>query len=123
MTDQTREQLERLADQLRAVESSPSVQLTPRQRDTLRRLAVRLHRWLDEPATGSRVPAGYLTRAAFARAAGVSLNTLLAWHKAGRLVPAYIDPVNGWRYYTPEQLPQTRTARQRRTRKQGSAGA
>jgi DNA-binding transcriptional MerR regulator len=42
------------------------------------------------------------------------MQTLIDWEKAGRLVPAYRNPLNGYRYYSPEQVQQARTIRQRR---------
>jgi hypothetical protein len=116
MPDTEQHALTAAADRLLALDKDPALPLTPQQRATLRRFAQRLHAWANSPTSPTRVPAGYLTRGAFARAAGVSTNTLVAWHKAGTLIPAQVDPVNGYRYYTPEQVAQVRGARQRRPR-------
>jgi len=43
--------------------------------------------------------------AAFARLAGVSAKLLRAWDELGLFRPAWIDRANGYRYYSPAQLP------------------
>jgi len=42
---------------------------------------------------------------AFARLAGVSAKLLRAWDELGLFHPAWIDRANGYRYYSPAQLP------------------
>ena len=46
--------------------------------------------------------------AAFARLAGVSAKLLRAWDAIGLFRPAWIDAANGYRYYSPAQLPELR---------------
>ena len=100
---------------LQQAADSPSTDLDSRQRDLLRRTAQRILRWADPAAAPvSSAPTGLLTRSQYARAAGVAMQTLIDWEKAGRLVPAYRNPLNGYRYYSPEQVQQARTIRQRR---------
>src|SRR6476659_5607611 len=41
----------------------------------------------------------------FARLAGVSARVLRAYDASGLLVPAWVDPSSGYRYYSPAQLP------------------
>ena len=38
------------------------------------------------------------------RMLNVSKQTLYDWHFKGKLVPKYIDPVNKYRFYSPEQI-------------------
>lgn len=52
-----------------------------------------------------------------ARSSGLSVSALRFYDGAGVLVPARVDPVNGYRWYGPEQLDEARLlARLRRTR-------
>jgi DNA-binding transcriptional MerR regulator len=46
--------------------------------------------------------------AAFARLAGVSAKTLRAWDELDLFQPAWIDVSNGYRHYSPAQLPELR---------------
>lgn len=48
---------------------------------------------------------GVFRIAAFARLAGVSAKLLRAWDELGLFRPAWIDRSNGYRYYSPAQLP------------------
>ena len=89
--------------------------LSTGQRQILRRTAQRLRGWAD--ADTEAKPVGYLTRAQFSRLAQVSANTLVKWHAAGSLVPAFTHPLTRYRYYKPEQVAEVRAARQRRQRK------
>ena len=43
-----------------------------------------------------------LTIGAFAQAVGLSPSALRFYDECGLLVPAEVDPVTGYRYYTPE---------------------
>lgn len=45
---------------------------------------------------------------AFARLAGVSAKALRAWDELGLFRPAWVDRSNGYRYYSPAQLPELR---------------
>lgn len=108
------ESLRALSEALHAVDTDPSANLTQRQRDTVRRFAVRVAKWAKGETPNPR--AGYLTRGQFARAAGVSINTLVSWHTSGALIPAEVDAVSGYRYYTVEQIPAAKHARQRAPR-------
>jgi hypothetical protein len=103
-----------VAWQLEELEAEP-LGLSVSQRQILRRTAQRLRGWAD--ADTEAKPVGYLTRAQFARLAQVSANTLVKWHAAGSLVPAYTHPLTRYRYYKPEQVAEVRAARQRRQRK------
>lgn len=85
------------------------------QRQTLRKTAQKLRAWAEPDANAA--PVGYLTRSQFARLAQVSANTLVKWHAAGSLVPAYTHPLTHYRYYKPEQVAEVRAARQRKPRK------
>ncbi len=50
-----------------------------------------------------------------ARDSGLSVSTLRFYDRAGVLVPAWVDPVSGYRWYEPEQLEEARVlARLRR---------
>lgn len=100
---------------LEAAATDPASGLDNRQRDLLRRTAQRILRWADDAAAPTTsATSGLLTRSQYARAAGVAMQTLIDWEKAGRLVPAYRNPLNGYRYYAPEQVAQARSIRQRR---------
>jgi DNA-binding transcriptional MerR regulator len=44
----------------------------------------------------------------FARVAGVSAKALRAYDAARLFVPAWVDPMSGYRYYSPAQLPEIR---------------
>lgn len=100
---------------LEAAAADPASGLDSRQRDLLRRTHQRILRWADDAAAPATSPtSGLLTRSQYARAAGVAMNTLLHWELTGRLMPAYRNPLNGYRYYSPEQVQQARSIRQRR---------
>ena len=100
---------------LQAAADDLTTSLDSRQRDTMRRMAQRIQRWADPAAAPTTsATSGLLTRSQYARAAGVAMQTLIDWEKAGRLVPAYRNPLNGYRYYAPEQVAQARSIRQRR---------
>jgi hypothetical protein len=103
-----------LASVLEEADTEP-LGLSTGQRQILRRTAQRLRSWAD--AEGNATPIGYLTRAQFARLAQVSANTLVKWHAAGSLVPAYTHPLTHYRYYKPEQVAEVRGARQRKPRR------
>ena len=106
--------LQSLAAELEQADAEP-LGLSTGQRQILRRTAQRLRSWAD--AEGNATPIGYLTRAQFARLAQVSANTLVKWHAAGSLVPAYTHPLTHYRYYKPEQVAEVRGARQRKPRR------
>lgn len=106
--------LEAMAQELELLETEP-LGLNSAQRQTLRKTAQRLRSWAKRE--GEQTPAGYLTRAQFARLAQVSANTLVKWHETGSLVPAYTHPLTRYRYYKPEQAAQAKSARKRRQRK------
>ena len=108
------ERLHALAADLDKAEGEP-LGLSTGQRQILRRTAQRLRGWAD--ADTEAKPVGYLTRAQFARLAQVSANTLVKWHTAGSLVPAYTHPLTHYRYYKPEQVAEVRGARQRKPRR------
>jgi DNA-binding transcriptional MerR regulator len=108
------ERLQAVAAELERLDTEP-LGLNSAQRQTLRKTAQRLRTWAE--AESEPLPVGYLTRAQFARLAQVSANTLVKWHAAGSLVPAYTHPLTHYRYYKPEQVAQVRSARQRRQRK------
>jgi hypothetical protein len=100
---------------LQAAADDLTTSLDSRQRDTMRRMAQRIQRWADPTAAPTTsATSGLLTRSQYARAAGVAMQTLIDWEKAGRLVPTYRNPLNGYRYYAPEQVAQARSIRQRR---------
>lgn len=101
-------------DALRAAADDPASELDNRQRDTMRRMAQRILRWADLAPAADTATSGLLTRSQYARAAGVAMQTLIDWERAGRLLPAYRNPLNGYRYYAPEQVQQARSIRQRR---------
>ena len=106
--------LQDLAEELEQAEAE-ALGLNSVQRQTLRKTAQRLRKWTEPDANAA--PVGYLTRSQFARLAQVSANTLVKWHTAGSLVPAYTHPLTRYRYYKPEQVAEVRAARQRRQRK------
>ena len=99
---------------LEAAAADPASGLDSRQRDLLRRTHQRILRWADDAATPNSPTSGLLTRSQYARAAGVAMQTLIDWEKTGRLLPAYVNPLNRYRYYSPEQVQQARSIRQRR---------
>lgn len=103
-----------VAQELELLETEP-LGLDYAQRQTLRKTAAKLRSWAKRE--GEQAPAGYLTRAQFARLAQVSANTLVKWHETGSLVPAYTHPLTRYRYYKPEQVAQVKSARKRRQRK------
>jgi len=106
--------LQSLAAALEQAEAEAVLGLNSTQRQLLRKTAQRLRSWTE--ADTSAAPAGYITRSQFARLAQVSANTLVKWHAAGTLVPAYTHPLTHYRYYKPEQIAQVKHARQRRQR-------
>ena len=108
--------LEALAADLEQAEREP-LGLSTEQRQTLRKTAQKLRAWAAADYEGAVKPVGYLTRSQFARLAQVSANTLVKWHNAGSLVPAYTHPLTRYRYYKPEQVAEVRAARQRKPRK------
>ena len=106
--------LQDLAEELEQAEAE-ALGLNSVQRQTLRKTAQRIRKWIEPDANAA--PVGYLTRSQFARLAQVSANTLVKWHAAGSLVPAYTHPLTHYRYYKPEQVAEVRNARQRKPRK------
>ena len=106
--------LQSLAADLDRADTEP-LGLNSVQRQALRKTAQKLRAWAEPDANAA--PVGYLTRSQFARLAQVSANTLVKWHTAGSLVPAYTHPLTHYRYYRPEQVAEVRGARQRRQRK------
>ena len=44
----------------------------------------------------------------FSRASHLSVKTLRHYHEVGLLEPSQIDPDNGYRYYTADQIPSPR---------------
>lgn len=106
--------LQNLAHACEATAHDAEVGLNSAQRQHLHRIVQRLREWA-EPDSRSAL-AGYLTRAQFARLAQISPNTLVKWHAAGSLVPAYQHPITHYRYYRAEQIAQVRQARQRKQR-------
>jgi hypothetical protein len=106
--------LQSLAAALEQAEAEAALGLNSTQRQVLRKTAQRLRAWSEPDTTAA--PEGYLTRSQFARLAQVSANTLVKWHAAGSLVPAYTHPITHYRYYKPEQIAQVKHARQRRQR-------
>lgn len=108
------QRLQSLAAALEQADTEP-LGLSNAQRQILRRTAQRLRGWAEQDKEAA--PLGYLTRSQFARLAQVSANTLVKWHTAGSLVPAYTHPLTRYRYYKPEQVAEVRSARQRRQRK------
>ena len=91
--------------------------LTPLAEAATRRLQDLAEELEQAEADANAAPVGYLTRSQFARLAQVSANTLVKWHAAGSLVPAYTHPLTHYRYYKPEQVAEVRNARQRKPRK------
>lgn len=114
---QQRHLLENLARALEVADADGTLSLTNAQRSHLRKTAARIREWLTPDKAA---PSGYLTRSQFARLAQVSANTLVKWHAAGSLVPAYTHPRTHYRYYKPEQIAEVRHARQRKPRKSAS---
>ena len=47
---------------------------------------------------------GFVTISEFARLRNVNINSLRYYEKIGALIPAYVDPRTGYRYYSAEQL-------------------
>src|SRR4051794_38595743 len=47
---------------------------------------------------------GTLPIGMFSRASSISIKALRAYHEAGLLVPAHVDPRSGYRIYTADQL-------------------
>src|SRR3954452_11363794 len=47
---------------------------------------------------------GTLPIGMFSRASSISIKALRAYHEAGILVPAHVDPSSGYRIYTVDQL-------------------
>lgn len=45
-----------------------------------------------------------------ARDCGLSVSALRFYDRAGVLVPAWVDPVSGYRWYEPEQLEEARSS-------------
>src|SRR5262245_523428 len=58
---------------------------------------------------------GLLAIGAFSRASSLSIKTLRAYHEAGILVPARIDPQSGYRMYGVDQLADSAVIRRLRT--------
>jgi hypothetical protein len=114
MAEAATRRLQSLAAALEQADTEP-LGLSTGQRQILRKTAQRLRSWAEQDTEAK--PLGYLTRAQFARLAQVSANTLVKWHAAGSLVPAYTHPLTHYRYYKPEQVAEVRNARQRRQRK------
>jgi hypothetical protein len=114
MAEAATRRLQSLAAELEQADTEP-LGLSTGQRQILRKTAQRLRSWAEQDTEAK--PLGYLTRAQFARLAQVSANTLVKWHAAGSLVPAYTHPLTHYRYYKPEQVAEVRNARQRRQRK------
>lgn len=55
-----------------------------------------------------------LTIGEFATVTHLSVRTLRRYHEAGLLEPASVDPVSGYRYYAPEQIPTAQVIHQLR---------
>lgn len=55
-----------------------------------------------------------LTIGEFATVTHLSVRTLRRYHEAGLLEPASVDPVSGYRYYEPEQIPTAQVIHQLR---------
>jgi DNA-binding transcriptional MerR regulator len=53
----------------------------------------------------------YLSTGRFAQVVGLSRKALRLYNKLGILVPEYVDPQSGYRYYNPSQIEQARTIR------------
>ena len=114
MAQAATERLHAVATALEQLDSEP-LGLNSAQRLLCRKTAQRLRSWVESETETQ--PVGYLTRAQFARLAQVSANTLVKWHTAGSLIPAYTHPLTHYRYYKPEQVAQVRSARQRKPRR------
>ena len=52
-----------------------------------------------------------LTIGDFARMTHLSVKTLRHYHQVGLLEPAHVDPANGYRYYTTDQVPTAQVIR------------
>ena len=50
----------------------------------------------------------------FSRMTHLSVKTLRHYHQVGLLEPAEVNPDTGYRYYTPEQIPQAQVIRRLR---------
>src|ERR1700704_3334456 len=50
----------------------------------------------------------------FSRVTHLSIKTLRHYHEVGLLEPAKVDPGNGYRYYSPEQVPTAQVIRRLR---------
>ncbi|HUG93614.1 MAG TPA: MerR family transcriptional regulator, partial [Planctomycetaceae bacterium] len=59
---------------------------------------------LDSPLAGGRKLPGMFTIGEFSKATGLTVKTLRFYHEQGVLVPAYVDPDTGYRYYRAEQI-------------------
>ena len=59
----------------------------------------------------SRRPDRYLSVGRFAQAAGLSRKALRLYDQLDILVPDYVDPESGYRYYSPDQLEKARFIR------------
>ena len=55
-----------------------------------------------------------LTVGDFSRVTHLSVKTLRHYHQVGLLEPATVDPGNGYRYYTPDQIPSAQVIRRLR---------
>ena len=55
-----------------------------------------------------------LTIGEFATVTHLSVRTLRRYHEAGLLEPASVDPISGYRYYAPEQIPTAQVIHQLR---------
>ena len=55
-----------------------------------------------------------LTVGDFSRVTHLSVKTLRHYHQVGLLVPAEVDPGNGYRYYAPDQIPSAQVIRRLR---------
>jgi DNA-binding transcriptional MerR regulator len=54
------------------------------------------------------VTADLLSIGRFAKATGLTIDTLRHWDAEGLLIPAHVDPVTGYRRYRPDQVTQAR---------------
>src|SRR3954463_3325566 len=50
----------------------------------------------------------------FSRASHLSIKTLRHYHEAGLLEPSEVDPTNGYRYYSEDQIPAAQVVRRLR---------
>lgn len=53
-------------------------------------------------------PGEFMTIGEFARASRLSAKALRHYDELGLLIPARVDPLTGYRFYTPDQLPSAR---------------